>query len=111
MNIVSIGGISISNARKFVDLINNAIPIRLVHTYAICLIPKWGWRSFLPYVIPRLPLMPRQIQKCMTIHMANSRKDMLARLETSGFSEDGTLDALGGSWSYEVNFKASMHEQ
>jgi hypothetical protein len=104
MNPVFHGNLNMHNLAAGISLLNYAMPLRLYSVHLMC--PPQG-RIFVNHIIPRLiELLGKYvIMKATTIHAADTKQELIDKLQKHGISRDSIPADFGGLWTYDGNYE------
>jgi hypothetical protein len=98
------GDLSHRTAPRFLQLISNAMPTRMMTAHFTCYPPKGFRKTFLETILPI------SIQKVgnyffdniKVIHAGESEQDICEKLQACCLKPEGIPEVLGGTWKYET---------
>jgi hypothetical protein len=99
MNIVH-GKLNRGNLAAIISIMKHAMPMRLYSVHLVCQPQR---RSGVEQIIPTLiQLMGTYVfWKSTTIHMANTKEELLDKLQKHELSRHSVPSVFGGSWTYD----------
>ena len=88
-------------AGKAIQVLRDAMPIRLRWLHLIQR-PIIGTRPVFVSILPlAMHMLGKLLWKSTTVHVAETKEDILAELHTHGLTKGGIPELLGGEWSYD----------
>jgi hypothetical protein len=90
------------NVMATLDLIKNAVPVRVHSAHLIFQPPVGRKRTFTETIIPStMKMVGTFFWRAMKFHMADTKEEMCQKLQEHRFTKAGIPVSLGGSWEYD----------
>jgi hypothetical protein len=88
---------------RFLQLIRNAMPTRMMTAHFTCCLPKAGRKTLLGTILPAaIQRFGNFFDNITVIHAAESEHEICEKLQAHCMKPEGLPETLGGTWKFEA---------
>jgi hypothetical protein len=88
---------------RFLQLIRNAMPTRMMAAHFTCCLPKGSRKTFLKTILPiAIQRFGKFFDNITVIHAGESEHEICEKLQAHCFKPGGLPELLGGTWKHEM---------